>query len=89
MTTCIGHAPCTTCGDRDSVACYSDGHGFCFHCSTTYPRATCTMPTAPTPPPPPHIPRRRHRAGPGCKNFGCHYHGALLYDGDELVGARG
>jgi len=31
-STCIGHEPCPSCGSRDNLARYSDGHGFCFGC---------------------------------------------------------
>lgn len=29
---CVGHEPCPSCGSRDNLARYSDGHGFCFGC---------------------------------------------------------
>jgi twinkle protein len=29
----IGHEPCPSCGSRDNLARYSDGHGFCFGCN--------------------------------------------------------
>lgn len=29
---CIRHEPCPSCGSRDNLARYSDGHGFCFGC---------------------------------------------------------
>jgi len=28
----IGHEPCPSCGSKDNLARYSDGHGFCFGC---------------------------------------------------------
>lgn len=31
-STCVGHEPCPSCGSRDNLARYSDGHGFCFGC---------------------------------------------------------
>lgn len=30
---CIGHEPCPSCGSRDNLARYDDGHGYCFSCS--------------------------------------------------------
>jgi len=29
---CIGHEPCPSCGSRDNLGRYDDGHGFCFGC---------------------------------------------------------
>jgi len=29
----IGHEPCPSCGSRDNLARYDDGHGFCFGCN--------------------------------------------------------
>jgi len=29
----IGHEPCPSCGSKDNLARYDDGHGFCFGCS--------------------------------------------------------
>ena len=26
----IGHEPCPSCGSKDNLARYDDGHGFCF-----------------------------------------------------------
>ncbi len=31
-STCIAHEPCPSCGSRDNLARYDDGHGFCFGC---------------------------------------------------------
>lgn len=28
----IGHEPCPSCGSRDNLARYTDGHGYCFGC---------------------------------------------------------
>lgn len=28
----IGHEPCPSCGSKDNLARYSDGHGYCFGC---------------------------------------------------------
>lgn len=33
----VFHAPCDSCGSKDNVAVYSDGHGYCFGCSKHYP----------------------------------------------------
>ena len=33
-STFIGHTNCETCGSKDNVAVYDDGHSFCFGCST-------------------------------------------------------
>jgi len=29
----LGHEPCPSCGSKDNLARYSDGHGFCFGCN--------------------------------------------------------
>ena len=29
---CIAHEPCPSCGSRDNLGRYDDGHGFCFGC---------------------------------------------------------
>jgi twinkle protein len=31
-SSCIAHEPCPSCGSRDNLARYSDGHGYCFGC---------------------------------------------------------
>jgi twinkle protein len=36
-TRCVGYEPCETCGSRDNVARYDDGHAYCFGCQTYYP----------------------------------------------------
>ena len=28
----VGHEPCPSCGSRDNLGRYSDGHGYCFGC---------------------------------------------------------
>ena len=33
QTDFVCHEPCPSCGSRDNLARYSDGHGFCFGCS--------------------------------------------------------
>ena len=30
----VGHVPCESCGSKDNAALYSDGHTYCFGCST-------------------------------------------------------
>jgi twinkle protein len=32
MSECVGHEPCPSCGSRDNLGRYSDGHGYCFGC---------------------------------------------------------
>jgi len=34
---CVGHEPCPSCGSRDNLARYSDGHGYCFGCQRHEP----------------------------------------------------
>jgi twinkle protein len=31
-SSCVGHEPCPSCGSRDNLARYDDGHGYCFGC---------------------------------------------------------
>lgn len=50
----IGHEPCPSCGSRDNLARYSDGHGYCFGCSH-YEHGP-DQPTTPTP-------RKSHMSG--------------------------
>lgn len=45
-TTCIGHEACPSCGSRDNLARYSDGHGYCFGCQH-YEHGTTTTPATP------------------------------------------
>ena len=39
---CIQHEPCPSCGSRDNLARYTDGHGYCFGCGY-YEKATEEM----------------------------------------------
>lgn len=32
MSDCVGHEPCPSCGSRDNLGRYTDGHGYCFGC---------------------------------------------------------
>ena len=32
-STCIRHEPCPSCGSKDNLARYDDGHGYCYGCS--------------------------------------------------------
>ena len=31
----VGHEPCPSCGSKDNLARYTDGHGYCFGCRHT------------------------------------------------------
>ena len=31
-STFVRHEPCPSCGSKDNLARYSDGHGYCFGC---------------------------------------------------------
>jgi twinkle protein len=45
-SSCVGHEPCPSCGSRNNLARYSDGHGFCFGCQHYEHAATGAAPTA-------------------------------------------
>lgn len=46
-STCIAHEPCPSCGSRNNLGRYSDGHGYCFGCGH-YEHAADAAPTQPT-----------------------------------------
>jgi twinkle protein len=44
-STFLHHAPCSSCGSKDNLAVYTDGHSYCFGCGYHTNGESMTTPT--------------------------------------------